>query len=173
MLRFHSRRWLSVAAFTVFAAGAAQAQVKVAVINSQLALSETAEIKKFQADLEAKYKPRQEQMAKLQKELETIRQQLELGDKLTAQAQADLNTQGTRKQRELSRLQEDLQADVERERSEILQRSNDRMEQVVIKLAEEQGLDLVVDSSTTLYFKPALDLTKQATAAYDKAHPVK
>jgi outer membrane protein len=47
------------------------------------------------------------------------------------------------------------------------------MEQVVIKLAEEQGLDLVVDSSTTLYFKPALDLTKQATAAYDKAHPVK
>ena len=173
MLRFHSRRWLSVLAFTMFAAGLAQAQIKVAVINSQLALSETAEIKKFQTELEAKYKPRQEQMAKLQKELETIRQQLELGDKLTAQAQADLNTQGTRKQRELSRLQEDLQADVERERSEILQRSSDRMEQVVIKLAEEQGLDLVVDSSTTLYFKPALDLTKQATAAYDKAHPVK
>ncbi len=172
MLRSHSRRWLSVLAFTMFSAGLAQAQVKVAVINSQLALSETAEIKKFQTDLEAKYKPRQEQMAKLQKELETIRQQLELGDKLTAQAQADLNTQGTRKQRELSRLQEDLQADVERERTEVLQRSSNRMEQVVIKLAEEQGLDLVVDSSTTLYFKPALDLTKQATAAYDKAHPV-
>jgi len=30
----------------------------------------------------------------------------------------------------------------------------------------------VIDTSTTLYVKPALDLTAEATAAYDKAHPV-
>jgi outer membrane protein len=173
MLRFHSRRWLSVLSLPVFAAGLAQAQVKVAVINSQTALSDTAEIKKAQADLEAKFKPRQEQMAKLQKEIETIKQQLDLGDKLTAQAQADLNTQGSRKQRELSRLTEDLQSEVDRERSEIISRSSDRMQKVVVQLAEEQGVDLVVDTATTLYFKPTLDLTKQATAAYDKAYPPK
>ena len=37
------------------------------------------------------------------------------------------------------------------------------------ELAEEKGFDLVLDSSTTLYFKPAMDITADATAAYDKA----
>jgi outer membrane protein len=45
------------------------------------------------------------------------------------------------------------------------------MGDVVKKLAEEKGLDLVVDSSTTLYFKNALDLTADALAAYNKAYP--
>jgi outer membrane protein len=46
------------------------------------------------------------------------------------------------------------------------------MGDVVKKLADEKGLDLVVDTSTTLFFKPALDLTTDAIAAYNKAYPV-
>ena len=46
------------------------------------------------------------------------------------------------------------------------------MTEVVKKLAEEKGLDLIVDTTTTLYFKPAMDLTNDAIAAYDKAYPV-
>jgi outer membrane protein len=146
----------------------------VAIMNTQAALVETAEIKKAQADLEAKFKPRQEQMARLQKELETIQQQLQtLGDKLTPQAQADLTTQGQRKQRDLQRLSEDVQADVERERNDILTKSGGRMQQIVAKLAEEKGLDIVIDVSNAVYFKPALEITKEAAAAYDKAYPVK
>ena len=174
MLRSQGLRRLCVLSFTLLAASAAFAQVKVAIINSQAAVVETAEIKKAQADLEAKFKPRQEQMAKLSKELETIQTQLQtLGDKLTPQAQSDLTTQGQRKQRDLQRLTEDMQADIERERTDILTKSGDRMQQIVAKLAEEKGLDMVIDASNTIYFKPALDLTKEATAAYDKAHPVK
>ena len=47
------------------------------------------------------------------------------------------------------------------------------MTDVVKKLAEEKGLDLVVDTSSALYFKPALDITNDAIAAYDKAYPAK
>ena len=47
------------------------------------------------------------------------------------------------------------------------------MTEVVKKLAEEKGYDLVVDTSTALYFKPALDITAEAIAAYDKAYPVR
>jgi outer membrane protein len=162
-----------VLTFSLLAACGAFAQAKVGVVNSQAALAETAEIKKAQADLEAKYKPRQDQMVKIQKDLEGINQQLSLGDKLTPQAQADLNTQGTRKNRDLQRLQEDMQADVDRERNEIIVRSGQRMVQIVQKMAEEKGLDVIIDASNAIYMKPALDLTKDATAAYDKAYPVK
>ncbi len=173
MLRSHSLRWLALASFPFLAACLAQAQVKVAVINSQSALLDTAELKKAQADLEAKYKPRQEQIAKAQKELDGINQQLSLGDKLTPQAQAELTQQGQRKQRDLQRLTEDLQADVERERNEILARTSERMQKVVAKLAEDKGLDLVVEATSTLFVKPTIDISKEATAAYDKTFPVK
>lgn len=173
MFRFHSLRWLLVLSLPLLAFQGAFAQTKVGVISTQIALSETAEIKKAQADLEAKYRPRQEQMAKLQKDLDAINQQLGLGDKLTPQAQADLSAQGTRKSRDLQRLTEDLQADVDRERTDVITKSGERMRAIVAKLAEEKGLDVVIDSANTLFFKPILDLTKEAVAAYDKAYPAK
>lgn len=163
---------LSLLAFASFLA--AQAPLKFAVINSQLSVLETAEIKKAQADLEAKYKPSQAQIEKLKKELGDIQTQLQSGQgKLTPQAEQSLQVQGQRKQRDLQRMTEDLQQEVERERNEILQRTGGRMQDVVRKIAEERGYDMVVDTSNTIYFKPALEITKDATAAYDKAYPVK
>jgi outer membrane protein len=153
-------------------AGIGVAQSKVAVVNSQKAILETAEIKKAQVDLEAKFKPRQDQMARLTKELQDIQTQLQSG-KLNQVGEQELTVQGQRKQRELQRLQDDLQADVDRERNDILQRSGTHMQEIVKKLADEKGLDVVIDTSNTVFYKASLDLTAEAVAAYDKAYPVK
>jgi len=153
-------------------AGIGSAQSKVAVVNSQKAILETAEIKKAQVDLETKFKPRQDQMARLTKELQDIQTQLQSG-KLNQNGEQELTIQGQRKQRELQRLQDDLQADVDRERNDILQRSGTHMQEIVKKLADEKGLDVVIDTSNTVFYKASLDLTAEAVAAYDKAYPVK
>jgi outer membrane protein len=167
-------RTLLVAATLLASATVASAQLKVAVINVQKAVLETAEIKKAQTELEAKFKPRQDQMERLQRELQTLQGQLQaMQGKLTPAAEQDMVGQGQRKQRELQRLTEDLQADVDRERQDILGRSSVRMQEVVKKLSEAGNYDVVVDVSTAYYFKPALDITKDATAAYDKTYPVK
>ena len=136
--------------------GAANAQVKLAVINTQKALLDTGEIKKAQADLEARFKPRQDQMIKLQKEMEDIQAQLNSG-RLNEAGTQELQAEGQRKQRDLQRMQQDLQEDVENERTEILQRAGSRMQEVVKKLAEEKGLDIVVDSANTVFYKAAFD----------------
>ena len=150
------------------------AQVKVAIINLQKAVLDTAEIQKAQKDLEAKFKPRQDKAEALQRDLQTIQGQLQtMAGKLTPQAEQDLNVQGQRKQRELQRVTEDLQADVDRERQDILGRSAQRMGDVVKKVAEAKGLDVVVDVTTAIYFKPALEITTEATAEYNKTYPVK
>ena len=81
--------------------------------------------------------------------------------------------QGKRKQKELTRINEDLTADTERDRTEILTRSTERMKQVVKKLAEDKGIDVIIDVSSAFYYKPALELTADAIAAYDKAYPPK
>lgn len=150
----------------------ASAQTKVGIINLQRAVLESAEIKAASAAMEARYKPRVSQIDQLDKEIAAIGQNLQTNaGKLTPQAEADLNAQGTRKQRDVQRLRDDLQADVERDRNDILQKSSVKMSDVVKKLAEAKGLDVVVDQPYTVYFKAALDITTDAIAAYDKAYP--
>ena len=151
---------------------AASAQSKVAVINLQKAVVESAEIKAASAAMEARYKPRATQIETLDKEIAAIAQNLQTNaGKLTAQAEADLNAQGTKKQRDVQRLRDDLQADVDRDRNEILQKSAGKMTDVLKKLAEEKGYDIVVDAPYAPYFKVALDITTDLIAAYDKAYP--
>jgi len=155
-------------------AGAASAQVKMAVINLRVAVGETADFKKSASDFEARMKPKVEEMDKLNRDLQSLQQQLETnGAKLAPQAAQDLQIQGQRKQRDLQRLTEDLQAERDRATNDVVGRVTQRMQEVVKKLAEEKGLDVVVDSSDIIFFKPALDLTKEAVAAYDQAYAPK
>jgi outer membrane protein len=150
------------------------AQVKVAVINLQRAVLDSAEIKKASAAMEARYKPRQAEAQQIEQKLGAIQQNLQANaGKLTPQAEADMQAQGQRLQKQLTRIQEDLQGDVERDRNEILGKASQKMGDIVKKIAEEKGLDMVVDISNTIYFKPALEITSDAIAAYDKAYPAK
>ena len=171
-MSFRMFRPLLVCSAVCLAGHVAMAQTKVAVISLQKALFETAEIKKADAQMQATLKPRQDQADKLQQELTVISQKLQNDATLTPQAQFDLNAEGKLKQTQLTRINEDLQADAQEMRNSVLTKSTDRMQAVVKKLAEEKGLDLVVDTQVALYFKPVMDLTGEATAAYDKAYPV-
>lgn len=165
---------LAVCAAGLVTSSVASAQVKVGVINFQKAILETADIKKASVDMQNKYKPRQTALEAVQRELSDIQTQLQSSQgRLSAAGEAELTARGQRKQRESERLSQDLQADVERERTDILQRAGTRMTEIVKKISEEKGLDMVVEASNTYFFKPALEITTEATAAYDKAFPLK
>ncbi|MDP9170409.1 MAG: OmpH family outer membrane protein, partial [Acidobacteriota bacterium] len=60
-------------------AATASAQLKVAVINTQKAMADSEELKKASAAVEAKYKPRQDELTKLQADLQSLEQQLNSG----------------------------------------------------------------------------------------------
>jgi outer membrane protein len=159
-------------AAAVLSPATASAQIKVGIVNFQRAVLGTSEMKKASNDLMLKYKPQQDELEKLQRDLADI--QAKLQDPKTPPAAAvDLQAEGQRKQREAKRIQEDVQADAEKDRNDILQRATQRMTDVVKKLADEKGLDVVVDSANIVFFKPALEITEESIAAYDKTYPVK
>lgn len=159
---------LAIALFST----AASAQVKIGVINVQAALSNTDELKKASGDLAKKYQPRTDAIEKIQKDLESIDTQLNSG-KLNQTATDDLQAQGTRKQRDLQRMTDDMNADVEKDRQDILAKMSQKMQDVINKLAADKGLDMIVEASQTLFYKPAFDLTADATTAYNTANPAK
>jgi outer membrane protein len=47
------------------------------------------------------------------------------------------------------------------------------MYEVAKKLCEEKGIDVLVSSAAAFYYKDAVEITADATAAYDKAYPLK
>jgi outer membrane protein len=149
----------------------ASAQLKIAVVNVQKTMLDSDELKKVSADVEAKYKPKQDELLKLQQDLQSIQQQMQ-SNKLTPQAQQDLQLQGQRKQRDAQRLSDDLQQEFDRDRQDILGKAAAKMTEVVKKVSEEKGFDVVIDVSQALYFKPTMDISADVLAAYNKAYPV-
>jgi outer membrane protein len=169
---FRSSLALAVCAAGLFSVPSAMAQTKIGVVSLQKAILDTAEIKKAGADMQVKYKKRQDDLDKAQRELGDIQTQLQSAQgKLSAAGEADLTARGQRKEREVKRLDEDLRADVERDRQDILNRAQTRMLAIVKKVSDEKGLDLVVEATAAISFKPALDITADAVASYDKAYP--
>jgi len=171
-LRMGLRPLLVCSALFAFAQAVPAQQMKIAVINMQQAVFKTAEVAKADADLQAKLKPDQDRLTKLQTDMQSIQNQLQAGgSKLTDQQQEDLNAEGTKKQREAQRLQTELQEAADAARQDILPRCTQRMQEVLKKLAEEKGYDLIVESTVTYFSKAGMDITAEATAAYDKAYP--
>jgi outer membrane protein len=174
MLAIRWSRLASIAALALCAALSASAQVKVATVNLQKALADTAEIKAAEADLKTKFGPAQDQLAALEKEIAKLNQEGQANQqKYNEATMAELSARIQLKQRQLQRNSEALQDSVNRERQDILQRVGQRLQEVVKKVAEEKGIDAVLDAANTLYVKPTLDISADVTAAYDKAYPAK
>ena len=175
MLMFSKVRSALLIVASVAVSPSLQAQggpVKVAIINAAKAVADTQEIQKAQAILQAKYQPRQTAIDDLQKQMQAIQKQATTPN-LAPDKEAQLQAEFTQKQKQLQRLSEDLQSDVNSERQEVLGKTGRQMSEIVKKLAEEKGLDMVVDVTNTIYFKPTLEITADATAAYNKAYPAK
>ena len=152
----------------------AMAQAKTAVIDFQRAVVETAEFKKAYADLEARYKPKQDALAKAQQELQDLETQIRASQGQSSQAgTAELQAKAMRKQTQVERLQMDLQEDFEADRDRALQLASGRMTDVLKKVAEDKQLDLIVDVTALHFSRMTMDVTDAAIAAYNTAHPSK
>ena len=170
--RFKLRPYLVCSAL-VLCSHLVSAQTKVAVVNMQKAVFDTAEIQKADKEMQAKYKPKQDEINQMNSQIDDIAKQLQAGaGKLSPQAEADLRAQGTRLQRDLQYKQQDLQDQVNEDRQTILAGTSQKMTEIIQKIAEAKGVDLVVDAQNTYYFKPVMEITAEVTAAYDKAYPV-
>jgi outer membrane protein len=150
------------------------AQTKVAVVNLQEAVFATAEIKQANVAMTAKYKSRDDALEALKAQGVAAQKKLNDGqDTLSEEQQAALEAQVAKLQRDVQREGEDLEADVQKDRDDILLGASEKMKTVVQKIAEERGFDIVAEATALIYFKPATDITKDATAAYDAAYPAK
>jgi outer membrane protein len=177
-----ARRLLGVAAvsLSLFSAAAvvsmpiAQAAVpdvgKVAVVDMQRILNETAAGKKARTDLETASVAKQKKLDKLQKKLEA--DQAKIGQIKDQQAQAQAAEKLQRDYYELQSMYMTLQQELAEQEGQTLEKMYGNCQMLAKELAKDFSLDLVLirDQSTVLYVADGVDLTDELIKRYDKKY---
>jgi outer membrane protein len=167
-------------AFTVFLAIMAvplvsRAQGKIGIININAAIANTGEGKKAIADLQKKYLPRQQELERLQKEIQADQDQLSKQTPAPSdEEQRRLGRDLEDKQKLLKRSTDDAQTDFNADRDDAVRRMGQKMVSIIHDYAGQNGFTLVIDSAQVpIYFAAKdLDLTVEMVKRYDAANPV-
>jgi outer membrane protein len=142
-------------AMLAFGTGAAHAQeAKIAAVNSDRILRESAPAKAAQTKLEAEF-------AKRDKDLQDMAQRLKtMSDALDKSGPSLSVADRAQKQRDLSR---EFREDLNQRRNEELAAVLDRANKVIKQIAEQQHYDLIVQEA--VYVSPRIDITDQVLKA--------
>ena len=154
---------------------AAYAQGKVGVININAAIAGTGEGKKAIADLQKKYLPRQQELERLQKEIQAIQDQLsKQTPALSDEEQRRLSRDLEDKQKVMKRSTDDGQSDFTADRDEAIRRIGQKMVRIISDYAQQNGFILVIDGAQIpiYYYAKGFDLTEEVMKRYDAANPV-
>ena len=146
---------------------------KVAAINVETAIFMTNEGQRDMGVLQKKFEPKTTDLKSKNDELEALKKQLTAAG-VTQEKKDDLNRQIELKQKAFERERQDAQEDFQGQQTEIGQRIFQKMAPVIMKYAQENGLGMIIDTSTpwpngpVLWANPAsLDITKSVVEAYN------
>ena len=148
---------------------------KTGVINIQEAIASTQEGKKAMAGLQKKFQPKQQELQRLQQDIQAITDQLQRQSAtLSDEEQRRLTRELEDKQKLLKRSTEDLNADAGADRDEAIRRIGQKMVRLIGEYAQQNGYSLVIDEAQipVYYAATSLQLTAEMVKRYDAAYPV-
>jgi outer membrane protein len=175
-MRIRSLSLGACAAFCLCAAlGAQSLPTKVGVISMQQAIAKTKDGQKASQQLDARFQPKQKEFERRQNELAQLQDQLNKGggvlseEKRTALAR-DIDDKKKRLERDMSDARDELAA----AEQEALEGLGQKMKTLLQRYAKDGGFGVILDYSdpntSLLYAAPAIDVTQEIIALYDKAN---
>lgn len=162
---FSKRVACALALAMTLGVGVAHAQeARIAAVNSDRILRESAAAKAAQVKLEAEFAKRDKDLADMAQKLKSMSDGLDKnGASLSAadraQKQRDLSQMDT----DFQRKQREFREDLNQRRNEELAAVLDRANKVIKQIAEAQHYDLIVQEA--VYVSPRIDITDQVLKA--------
>ena len=162
--------------FAALAHAQAAAPTKVAIISVQQAILQTKDGQKASGELQAKFLPRRQELEKKQASIQTLQEQMKKGSAtMSEDAKNKLARDIDSNQKSLQRDSEDFDADVQQEEQRIMSDLGQKIMDVIIKYATQNGYSMVLDVSNqqtpVLWADPSADITTEIIKLYDQAHP--
>jgi Skp family chaperone for outer membrane proteins len=157
------------------AAPAVIGPAKIALVNIQQAVITCDEGKREDARVQDHIKQKNDELQKLQKELESLRTAFEVGsEKLTDIARMELAETIDTKSTALERFQQDTQKDIENRRTRWQNTIAKKMLTVIEKIAKEKNLTLVqfFDPNRDGYVDSTIVITDEVIKVYNQTFPI-
>ena len=153
---------------------AQEAGTKIGFVNTLAVLQETAEGRQELSQMEAYQNEKQQAMQTQSEELQALRQQYDSQARmLNPQTATEMEQEIETKDRQLRRMQEDFEIDVNRRQTEMLNKMSEKIQALIAEYAEQNGFGVVFLQSPQLpYFSPALDISADIIKIYDERNPV-
>jgi len=146
--------------------------VKIGVLSVFRVIAECAEGKQANEEYERKFQARRDDMARKQKELQDLQQQLQSQAKtLNDESRIALSKSIETKTTDAKRSQEDSEKEFSDLRSQIFNRIGNKLAPVVQQYAKEYSFTFILDSSNQanqiVYSDPAIDITDDIIKRFD------
>ncbi len=144
---------------------------KIAAINVEQAIFATNEGQRDMTALQKKFEPKFNDLKTKNDELEALNKQMNAAG-VTPEKKDEISRQIDQKKKLFDRERQDVQEDAQSQQGEIGQRIFQKMGPVIMKYAQENGLGMIIDTSTpwpngpVMYSAP-LDITKPVVDAYN------
>lgn len=163
-----------LAAQAAQASAAQEVSAKLAFVNTTAILQGVAEGKEGLAEIEQYIAAQRKPLDERNSELETLKGQYSSQARmLNPDTAAEMQRTIAEKERQLRRLQEDLEMDVTSRQDQFLETMSEKIQVVIAEFAEQNGYGAVFTQSVQLPFlDPALDITATIVQLYDEKYPV-
>jgi outer membrane protein len=148
---------------------------KIAVIQFQLAVTQTNEFQRNYADLQKKYDPKRQELQAINTQIDNMTKELQSQAATLSQEQQQSRAQAIQdKQRQAKRMQDDDQSDYQADMQDMINGMAQKVGAELQTYAREHGYTVVLDATQSqqqapevLYWSPATDITKAVVDAYN------
>jgi len=138
------------------------AEMKVAVLNYQMALLESDAAKKYAVDAEKKYGPQLNQLKKLESDAKRIQERLlKEGEKLVQSERERLELEFKQKARDFQFQSKELNESKAIADRDMLQQLKPKLDKAVEEVIQKGNFDLVLERAAVVDVKPQFDITRQ------------
>jgi outer membrane protein len=153
---------------TFAAPSAAQAQAKIAVVDTERAVMETEDGLRAQATLKKLFDSKQHELDKKQEELVKEREDIE--KQRDVLSKGALAKRADKWQRDMMQLQQkfvEYNQDIQKKQGELTQPVFQKTMNIIRRLATQEGYDVVVDKKAVPYVRSDLDVTDRVITMYN------
>ena len=138
------------------------ADVKLGFVSIAKILNSAPQAEAASKRLEQEFAPRQKGLIEAQKSLRKQEEKLSKDGAVMSESQRrSLENEIRNQARELKRTSDEFREDFNLRRNEELGKFQKQVLEVINSVAKEEGFDLVVNDSATLYFSPQVDATEK------------
>ena len=142
------------------------AEMKIAVVDVNQVIQQSSKMKTVADQMSKEFKPRQEKIVKLQKQLKTDLEKLQRDETVMSNTEKKkLQDKIVSTKRELQRTEEDFQQDLNREQGREMEKFTANFKVAVDKIAKNGHYNLILQKNSVPYADANIDITDQVIKA--------